>query len=224
MPSNLTGEADTLAWARSNWPAFDADQIKAALDLYPSTDFVPGLNASAQFFRASRMEPDFELACPSVLRAQAMANHSSDDTSAYMFVLNETVFAQLFADEGAPFLGVSHFSDIPFVFNEVSAPEFNGTASLRQLADQINGSWAAFAARGDPVAKGVNGFLAGWDKAYGNGTAKSGPYNPRVLGGPRDGDVVLGTKAEQGKALYDEDLLAKCAFWNSEEILRLNAV
>jgi carboxylesterase type B len=187
-------------------PAFQGltDESKTrALQLYPATEFTSTKQVSAEWFRASRMTRDAGYTCPSLLLAKANAKFSAPTTGNYLFVLNQTVFMGFFEQGGTPYLGVSHFSDIPFVFNEATT-RFSDTStpSDNTLSDLMSGSWAAFAASGHP--SGLKGTLLGWLEE-----GKSGTSNVQIIGGPRAGSIGLSDY---------ENLLERCEFWNSPEV------
>ncbi len=95
------------------------------VDLYPLSQFFPQVDGnrtiSAEYFRASQMYRDSAFLCPAVQLAQALEAHSTANTSHYLFVNNETFFAPLFVKDNTECLGVAHGSEIPFVFDTVSA-------------------------------------------------------------------------------------------------------
>lgn len=65
--------------------------------------------------------------------------------------------------------------------------------------------------------------LRNWSQAA---TAEvNGQYELRILGGPQDQPVHIGTQVEGGRlAMYDEDVEKRCAFWNRLEVLEQLAV
>lgn len=218
-PTNLTSNADVAAFLLSTIPAISNQTIEDVLALYPVSAFDSSPAAfnspdlSPQFFRASRMLRDMEYTCPSLLIVQAMYNRSQSTTTpttTYLYDLNQTLFATAFAAEDVQYYGVSHFSDIPFVFDLVA--ENAGYAALAsaedvRLSGRMSGTWAAFAGRGDPERG--NGTVEDWPES-GSGEGMEG-YRVRILGGPRAGVVEL-----RGY----EEVVGKCALWNSREVLR----
>ena len=220
VPSNLSSEGDTLAWVQVVFPNFDSENTKTLLKLYPSDNFQPdsAANVSAQYFRAAQIFRDSELTCTSLLIAQSMARFSErDTTSTYFYALNASSFTPFFVQEGVGYYGVSHFSDIPFVFNQAS--QLQASAPLVQLASQMSGAWAAFATHGDPSAQVTGHVLGGWSQAVPIGDPEKKPYGVRVFGGPQAGEMVIGEEPAPDHANYGEDLLRRCGFWNSEAVL-----
>ena len=216
VPTTLILDSDVVDWISSRLSALSKAAIQAALGLYPTSSFPSDVaeNVTAQYFRASRMFRDFQLALPSLLMIQANANHSHGAAN-YIFALNNTIFAVLFAADNISYYGVSHFSDIPYVFNQAMT-RYADVSSLSdiQLSSKIRGSWASFAASGNP-SKG-NGTVPEWKNARATGS-RSGDkhdYNVRVLGGPDAGLKDVG-----GAGTYHEELARKCTFWNLKTVL-----
>lgn len=125
-------------------------------------------------------------------------------TAAYLYELNATVFEPLFEEMGAPYLGVSHFSDIPYVFASVQwylGNDTSGAFATENLAlgQEVSGSWARFAKTGVPSGKGV---LEGWPVG---GCGEE--VVVRIIGGPGDGVAKMG------------ELAKRCEFINSKEVM-----
>jgi carboxylesterase type B len=201
-------DADLRAFVESQFP-LDAAQTETLLNLYPVSEYIadPAENISAQYFAAAAMERD-GFTCPSILLVDKMAQYSASNTSSYLYALNVSAFTPFFAQVDASYLGISHFSDIPFVFGQVDSGPLAG------LDAQISGGWAAFATHGDPSrAKGLDAWAA-MDRG---GKTNVERYNLRILGGPRDGQTFIGSK--NGSSGYGENIAKKCAFWNSQEVL-----
>ncbi|RAH81943.1 alpha/beta-hydrolase [Aspergillus japonicus CBS 114.51] len=147
----LASDTDVALFLATKYPALSATRIEQALALYPVSDFagLPAENISAQYFRPSRMKRDAEFSCP------ALALHRADDRARY-------------SDPGTrrpmtSYLGVSHFSDIPYLFDQAQSSSRYApyaTAADRILSSDISDSWAAFAAFGS-LSHG-NGTIAGW--------------------------------------------------------------
>lgn len=121
------------------------------------------------------------------------------------------------AEMDESYLGVTHGSDLPFVFDET---EFVTKVPTRlvQLGNQISGSWAYFAHTGTPVAQ-TNRTLQNWPQARKDGYQgyQDGTLSVRVLGGPLDGPAVVSAKGGGG-VLPAEKIVQRCTFWNSEKI------
>ncbi|KAL4873652.1 hypothetical protein BDV12DRAFT_207498 [Aspergillus spectabilis] len=228
-PTELTSDRDVALLLKYEYPAFSTKDIERALALYPISSFslaaatLPAVNRNitAQYFRASQMKRDAEFSCPSLYLSQMTDRYSSTNTSNYLFALNQTLFRSIYAAVNASYLGVSHFSDIPYVFNQAQSQGYAPYASAedRLLSSEVSGSWAAFAAVGRP-SHGV-GTVAGWEEVVGYGSGNGngngtdrGDYKMQVLGGPGNGTRMIG-KVPGGY----EDLAERCAFWTAEEVL-----
>lgn len=150
-----------------------------------------------EWSRASRISRDIGFTCPGLAISRALSDSGSD---AYLYELNATVFTPLFEEINATYLGVSHFSDIPYVFATVAAFLGNDTTSdfaktNLELAERISGSWARFAKIGAPEEG------EGWPEAWCEGEAVV-----RIIGGPNDGVVKMG------------ELQKRCEFINSQQV------
>ncbi|KAJ5131606.1 hypothetical protein N7448_005764 [Penicillium atrosanguineum] len=217
-PSTLNSTTDLIEFIYSQFPAFSERNVQKVLSLYPITSFfgMPAKNISAQYFRASRMIRDAQDSCPSLHMVQMNHKYSDEKTSNYLYVLNQTLFAPLFAEAGTPYLGVPHFSDIPYVFN-LAKTRYSSIASPTdiKLSTKMSSSWASFAAFGEPSRR--HGTIFNWYDAMDQ--SSQGQYNLRVIGGPNEGAEAIG----HGKKFYEE-LARRCDFWNSVEVLREMAV
>jgi carboxylesterase type B len=193
------------------------------LSLYPVSSFSAMIDGnktiSPQYFRASQMYRDNSFTCPALLLAQTMANASNQTTTNYLFEMNQTLFTSFFAKSGTPYYGIAHGSDVPFVFNELFEYP-NATRDQIQLAKAISTSWALFANSGETVARaaGKGNALQGWPEGYQKGTNGSS-VAIRVLGGPNDGPVVLRQGGSGEEVLASENLIGRCALWNSEAVM-----
>ncbi|KAJ9606016.1 hypothetical protein H2200_009865 [Cladophialophora chaetospira] len=209
-PANISTDADFRAFVKSTFPGLTQGNFQTLLDLYPTTDYTsdPAENVTAQFFRAAAVQRDQGMTCPSLLIVDSMAAHSKFNTSAYLYALNASDFTSFFEQAESTYLGVSHFSDIPFVFGQVDS------GPLATLSDHVSGSWAAFATHGNPsrVQK-----LDGWLAADRGGKTDVDKYNIRILGGPKAGQDFISSK--NGSRGYGENVVKKCDFWNSKDVL-----
>ncbi|KAJ5584256.1 uncharacterized protein N7459_004056 [Penicillium hispanicum] len=206
----INSTATVAAFLKSQFPAFSKQNIEKALALYPVSSFapLPSEGISAQYFRASQIQRDSQFSCPSLHQLQMNQKYSDAGTTNYLFALNQTIFSTAFALYNASFYGVSHMSDIPFVFNQAKTKYAElSTASDVKLASQMSGSWASFAAYGNP-SKG-NGSISGWSDAK----DADDQYKLQVIGGLRAGIRTIGTGADTYEALAK-----RCAFWNSPEV------
>lgn len=195
--------------------ALDSATSSELLSLYPLSTYAPvkdGNNtATAEFFQAAQMWRDFQFTCPSLLLDQAMANHSTVRTKIYLYALNTTLYTPTFEKSNESFLGVAHGSDVPFAFDTVPA-ESTATTAQTQLGSAISASWSAFADSGNVTLGSV--ALKGWTESW---HKKSSAFEVMIMGGPNDGMTSI--SAEGQGVLNSEDLITRCAFWNSENVL-----
>jgi carboxylesterase type B len=217
-PSTLNSTKDVVDLIYSNYPSFSKQNVQKALDLYSIASFsdLPKENISAQYFRASRLLRDAQFVCPSLHMVRMNQKYSDKKTSNYLYVLNQTMFSPLFAKQETSYLGVSHFSDIPYVFNLAkSRYSFLATPADVKLSTEMSSSWASFAASGEPSGK--RGTITNWPGA--SDRVSSNQYNLRVLGGPNDGLRSIGNDKDS----Y-EQLVERCGFWTSAEVFQQMAV
>ncbi|KAJ5090261.1 carboxylesterase [Penicillium argentinense] len=150
-PSTIKTESDIADYLSASLPNLSKKNIQNALSLYPASSFsgIPSENVSAQFFRASQVCRDCQFTCTSLHFVQMNNKYSDSTTSNYIYVLHQTIFSPLFAEQVTSYLGDSHFSDIPYVFNETTTRySFLASPSDIGLSSQMSGSWASFAASG----------------------------------------------------------------------------
>ena len=217
----ITTDADVAA-SLYQFPALKNSTIARLLDMYPAAEFagavLPNDSVTAQYYRASRIQRDLTVACPAVDIAFHVAKYAQHGATARLYELNQTEFSATFAAEGTPYLGVSHFSDIAYVFEWSALP--GATAADRALAVAVAGSWAAFAANGDPArVKAGNGTTLGeWPVAFGDGANLKGDapaeFAVNVIGGPSAGPETVTAHNGTGP-LAAEKLVARCAYLNT---------
>ncbi|CAI7612245.1 unnamed protein product [Penicillium pancosmium] len=210
-PSTIKTESDVIKYLSSSIPDLSKENMQRALALYPSSSFsdMPNENISAHYFRASQMSRDYEFTCPSIHLVQMNKKYSKSCTSNYLYILNQTMFAPLYEQQQTSYLGVSHFSDIPYVFNQAKTRySFLATPLDVEISSKMSASWAAFAVSGDPSHR--NGTLPGWSDAL----THSSP-SVRIIGGPNGGGMFT----IDGSGNTSEHLAKRCAFWSSPEVL-----
>lgn len=221
-PAKIKSDADVIAALRSETfldNQMTDESFAEMLTLYPVSDFsnYPAENISAQFFRTARISRDIQFTCPSIFMVDAMANHSEPNVRTYLYDLNATLDTADEAEANELYLGVTHGSDLPFVFDETAfLPKV--PTNLVQLGNQISGSWAYFAHTGTLLAQ-TNRTLQDWPQARKDGYQgyQDGTLSVRVLGGHLEGPAVISAKGARG-ALAAENIVQRCAFWNSEKI------
>ena len=190
------------------YPAtLDDCTVRKLLTLYPTSRFASRVGdtaATVEFFQASQMFRDTQFVCPALLLSQAMLEYSSEPTPTYLYDMNTTIAASQQQADHSTYLGVSHGSEIPFVFNDLDDAQERGTDGQRTLADHIAGSWTAFATTGN-VSSGLHP-VPGWRSGHENETDG---FKIRILGGPSDG------MAESfGETLDKQEIATRCHFWN----------
>ena len=219
---NITTDSEVIASV--TYPSvLDEITQQELLSLHSVTSFSAmadgNTTISPQNFRASLMYRDNSFTCPALLLAQTMAHLSNKTATHYLFETNQTLFAPLFVKSGTPYYGISHGSDVPFVFTELFGYP-NATEDQVQLAKAISSSWALFTNDGEPTSDtGVSGnALQDWPEGYHKG-ANVTSVAIRVLGGPKDGPVTLQQASSSGEGFAVQDLVKRCALWNSEAVM-----
>lgn len=210
-PSDIKTESDAMKYLSSSLPNLSRANIQRALALYPSSSFsgMPKENISGQYFRASQMCRDYQFTCPSIHMVQMNKKYSRPGTSNYLYVLNQTMFAPLYAKQQTSHYGISHFSDIPYVFNEAKTRySFLASPSDIEISSNMSGSWVSFAVSGNPSRR--NGTLTGWFDAL-----DSSSPTVKVIGGINSGKTV--TIGDDNGSF--ENLSKRCSFWSSPSVL-----
>ncbi|KAL8716691.1 MAG: hypothetical protein Q9225_005999 [Loekoesia sp. 1 TL-2023] len=231
IPGPITNASAFASWATSQFPKLSAQNSKELTSLYPESDFsdLPSEGIDKNYFRTARVIRDLHFACPSLLLTDAVKRFSPT-SDVYLWALNFTVFRVGHALYNRSFVGQDHFSDIPYVFDYVDRPPYSSVASQQDydLASRMSGSWAAFARFSQPTVPYLsaqeslaqNISVAPWTEAA---ASKDGSLAIRIIGGPKDGMAKIpftdrGMK-EAGGLVYDEQLAARCGFWNRPDVL-----
>ena len=216
-PTNLTSETPTVAWIHTKYPGLTQSQIHTLLSLYP-TD-TPSFNNSAtadlasgapsqQYFRASRMDRDSSFTCPSLLTVSNMARYSTSPLgSTHLYALNSSLlYTDVYKPYNRSYYGISHFSDIPFAFNQVQASLSPPPPPADvKLSSRISGAWLDFATFGDPNGKAPGHGAQDWPKAVSAApSSEPSSYTVQIFGGLRNGQTQLDG--------YENELAARCAF------------
>ncbi|KAJ5792334.1 Carboxylesterase [Penicillium pulvis] len=192
-------------------PNLSEKNLDKAMALYPISQFsaYTSEGISAEFFQASQIVRDSQFTCPVLYTAKMNSKWSTDSTATYLYALNQTVFTPFLEEYGELFYGVCHFSDIPYVFNQVTTVYADlSSESDIELASEMSGSWASFATYGNPSK--ANGSISGWSSAP---KSSIGVYDVQVIGGPDSGMRTIRHSSSSW-----EDLARRCAFWTSEEV------
>ncbi|KAK7034717.1 hypothetical protein VNI00_012124 [Paramarasmius palmivorus] len=215
-PSTIQTPADTFSFVQLYWQGLTNDSIATILSLYPSADFPahPSTNHSSEFYRSAQIFRDILFTCPSFYLGSAMAQKyfaDGEDPKVFYYNQNQTIL-QTDVDAG---LGVTHTSELAYVFSNFSAWDAHPTKSDIELQKRESGSWISFAYTGAPsVAK--RGTLEGWKPAYMSGNATDASVY--IIGGPNSGLSKLEAKGAK-EALAKQRLKERCEFLNTPELV-----
>ncbi|KAH0829532.1 Lipase 2 [Fonsecaea pedrosoi] len=215
VPPTLNGSSAAQAFLNSSYPHLNSTTLSTLISMYPISDFIAVAQAtqiSPYFLQASQIYRDINFACPSIDISHHVTRFGS---TSYLYVLNTTSLSSVLQLFNASFEGVIHFSDVPFVFNQPNVG-FGTTAAANVTATRMSGSWAHFAATGNPSGDSAI-TLFGWTQAFNKTQAAVPSQNVtgasiRVIGGPRAGQAQL---SSNGEAAVEPRLLERCAFINS---------
>jgi len=216
----LNGSEEAQGFVSASYPHLNATTVKTLLSLYPVSDFVATAEAvtiSPYFLQAAEVYRDINFACPAIDVAHHVAQYGS---ASYLYELNATTFGSLLQLSNASFEGVIHVSDVPFVFNNANLG-LGITAAQKVVQTTMSGSWAHFAATGDPSGK-ANETLADWTRAYNKSEASVKGQavqqaSAQVIGGPNAGQHTL-NMTSPASAVVEPQLLKRCAFINSVNV------
>ena len=222
VPGAVSNESDIVNLFHKTRPGLSKSTVAKLFSLYPASEFQAALNASSSFYRASRMVRDLEFTCPSVATAKAITHYSSSATT-YLYQLDQTPFVQILEEAHAPFAGVIHFSDIPYVFND-PLKAYGATDADISLANAVSGSWAHFANKGTPSSPSSTNTLGPWPKGFGKKTSGGGnadlspsdTISVLTIGGPSGTRPVTVDAKTQVDGL--NRFAERCAFLTTPEI------
>ena len=237
VPPFINSEATVFAlYSRS----FSDSTVDKILSLYPVEDFeaqvIESQNLTAQWYRASRIYRDLNMACPSLNITREISLQSN--VSTYLFAVNSTRLQPVWDSMDQSQYQIAHVSDIPYIFNQAIEGGDNSNSAMKFSA-QVCRTLPAFATSGDPgtslfdwpVAwkegeEDANIFVMGGP--YGAGPATVGPNHRAVANQPcaihgRSMRVAaqspLGEKPsaddQRSDALAQERLMERCAFIDS---------
>ena len=166
----------------------NADQVSKLLSLCPLADFEDDVRlydsrrgvddppVSAHFYAAARILRDVLFSCSSfVFTYQAMKHARMDPThksfnNVRMYSVNQSAFNPLWSAVGMPWMGASHGSDIPYIFNGVF-PEGELSKEDQSLSKRLSRSLISYAYSTDPVVHShasarISGSFESWPVAY----------------------------------------------------------
>jgi len=114
---------------------FGAAQLDSILTIYPAKTDADASNALGRFFG------DYELITSTVLTARAMAR--AGNVRLYQFSRVGPLSRRLWN-------GATHTSEIPYVFDHVTAPSADFESQDKVVSEAMVGAWVRFAKTGDP--------------------------------------------------------------------------
>uniref|UniRef100_A0A0W0F3M1 Carboxylic ester hydrolase n=1 Tax=Moniliophthora roreri TaxID=221103 RepID=A0A0W0F3M1_MONRR len=224
-PETIQKPSDTLDFIQSGFGGLTNDSVRIILSLYPSADFSanPSANLSSEFYRTAQIFRDIFITCPSLYLGDAMAiKYTADDEvpQVYYYIQNQTILSGYFSNVGFPGRGVSHSSDLPYVFANFGA--YNVTGDIHPTKGDIelqkleSRSWSSFASSGRPSLDGKE-TLEDWKPGYGAGNAST--RSVYVIGGPNSGLTSLEGEGATA-AVARQRLVERCAFLNSPDTVK----
>lgn len=184
-PTTLNSSSSLKALFGATLPAVSPETITDLVSLYPLQDFDAPYAANDQvareFYQGSRIFRDLLFTCPALAFGAAnLAHNATANIRFYEF--NQTIFTKLFyTPRNETYLGISHFSETPYVFDELESFGVKDETELGAAA-RVSRAWSSFAVEGHPGS----GFPA-WSTAYPDGKAPAGVGG----GGDPNARVVL---------------------------------
>lgn len=130
---------------------FGAAQLESILRMYPAKTDADASDALGRFFG------DYELITSTTLTARAMARVG--DVHLYQFSRVGPLSRRLWN-------GATHTSEIPYVFDHVTAPSADFEPQDKVVSDAMAGAWVRFARTGDPNAPSLPTWPAYQEPGY----------------------------------------------------------
>lgn len=169
---------------------------------YESTKAKEDPSVSPHWFRLSRILRDLLFVCPAIEYTYQMYKHTRGQSaetrnfdSVRMYDFNKTLLSPMWKAVGLPSAGVSHASDINYVYDgtflEGSVPQAD-----QELADEFSSSLIDFATAGRPGSvKNSSPELGQWPSIYDPSVEEMENHMPDqlsilVIGGPLGTNVV----------------------------------
>jgi carboxylesterase type B len=211
--TSIATTTDTYDFIRVYLPGLTEELLEDLLNLYPSFEFSPSKDLSAEFYRSSRMFRDILMVCPSLhLGAGVSKTHS---TPVFHYNFNQTIVNKVIASIiNVTGLGIGHTSEFAYVFDSFQAYTDAGhpvspTESDTELMKRASRSWSTFVALGKPA----------WLEAYSFGSG-SGPFI-MTLGGAYEGLSSLNDRGvPMATAVKAQRLEERCAFLNDPAVIK----
>ena len=225
LPSSINSEAAVEAFFSGRFGNSTRDQL---LSLYPVEDFeaqaqvLKNSTITAQYYRASRIQRDYNFACPSLNLTYEFSRQSTNHT--YVWTLNSTRSQPVWDSLNHSEWQIAHTSDVSYFFNEYLAGGDNSKSAL-ELSAKVSSSFSAFATFGDPSTPDFDWPVAWSGQSGGNATVfvVGGPYGygPATLGPTQSAAAGRALSAngrnatlyyQRSEALAQEKLVERCAF------------
>lgn len=231
-PDSFSNATYLSSWILSEFPNLNESEVERVLSVYPADSSTFAAQRIAypdipvDWMRASQIVRDTNDVCPALLMAQAVAKYNigNPDVMAYLYSLNASLYTPFLDANNASYLGITHFSDIPFVFDQAAA--FNASESLTALASEISGSWIQFAYSGRPSQKDAEAdtspalALSDWPIATSeldSEDVSNGRMIVKIIGGDSSSVVKVGPRLTTDDDY--QEIGRRCAFWNNPDML-----
>ncbi|KAK4500140.1 hypothetical protein PRZ48_008326 [Zasmidium cellare] len=190
VPTSIQTISQAAAWIGQRYPQLIEPIALMVLYVYTEVDYarrsICPKEVSTAWCTLSRALRDIEVACPSLRQASDLYESSKGQSSVYLYELNQTAFAPTLEQNGKAYLGVTHFSDVPYVFNELQTAYYVSDPKEIKLAESISRGWASFATHGAPDEK-WKWPQAVEDDVSAEANIESKRIAVEVLGGPSHG-------------------------------------
>ena len=225
VPSSINSEAAVAAFFGRRFGNSTRDHI---LSLYPVEDFedqarvLKNSTITAQYYRASRIQRDYNFACPSLNLTYEFSRQSTNHT--YLWTLNTTRSQPVWDSLNHSEWQIAHTSDLPYFYNEDLVGGDNSISAL-QLSAKVSSSYSAFATFGNPSTPDFDWPVAWSGQGRGNAAVfvVGGPYGygpaalePTQSTAARRALTANGRNAtlyyQRSEALAQEKLVERCAF------------
>ena len=212
VPPNIAITMQAAGWLSERYPQLELPVALQIVYLYLSGDFaarsVCPEAVSTAWCATSRALRDIEVTCPALQQAKLMADLDQASGNFYVYELNQSSFTPALDTYGKSYLGVVHFSDVPYVFNELDTAYGINSTEDKALAKRISADWAAFASSGQPNASHRWPRMATEDS---KDTATALPQvDLQVLGGP-NGEPRTMTFSERSRCEFIQGLFENSA-------------
>jgi carboxylesterase type B len=189
-PTHLKSTLQAAQWLTTQYPKLTFAKALEVLYVYVDGDFAARPtcpeSVSTVWCATARALRDIQVTCPSIEQARIISALSEKDESIHMYELAKSPFTPMMEQYGKGYLGVTHFAEVPYIYNELQSSYGIEDATEQQLAEDMSGAWAAFAASGSPATS--DEWLTAFSKADVR-KHKPGPFpvQLKVFGGSDSG-------------------------------------